>query len=169
MYAQKEKSKENRSRAVANSVNQNKNDRKQGFGFVDNRPKTIVQKMKVRGTDTNSVLSGATNTKHVEPTATQATRARDEYGSRTFVPSANNITSVVDANAHDFTEANGERSERFNFTANVDGVSVYMKTPPNLGAGQPVNQTVDDATTSCEIGVVKNGEDQLQVTHFKTA
>ena len=37
MYEQVEKSKENKSRAVANSVTQKKNNGRQGFGFVDNR------------------------------------------------------------------------------------------------------------------------------------
>jgi hypothetical protein len=40
MYAQKEKPKENKSRAVANSVSQKKSNAKQGFGFVDNREET---------------------------------------------------------------------------------------------------------------------------------
>ncbi|MFT6845797.1 MAG: hypothetical protein ACJAUV_001996 [Flavobacteriales bacterium] len=39
MYAQVEKPKENKSRAVANSVAQKKSNGNQGFGFVDNRPK----------------------------------------------------------------------------------------------------------------------------------
>lgn len=43
MYAQVDKSKENKSRAVANSVAQKKSNRKQGFGFVDNRPEVINQ------------------------------------------------------------------------------------------------------------------------------
>lgn len=42
MYEQVEKPKENKSRAVANSVAQKKNGVKQGFGFVDNRPEHIV-------------------------------------------------------------------------------------------------------------------------------
>ena len=37
MYAQVEKAKENRSRAVANSISQNKSNTKQGFGFENNR------------------------------------------------------------------------------------------------------------------------------------
>lgn len=40
MYAQVEKSKEDKSRAVANSVAQKKGNEKQGFGFVDNRYNT---------------------------------------------------------------------------------------------------------------------------------
>jgi hypothetical protein len=42
MYAQKEKTKENKSRAVANSVAETKVKVKQGVGFVDNRPESIV-------------------------------------------------------------------------------------------------------------------------------
>jgi len=44
MYAQIEKPKENKSRAVANSVVQKKNSAKQGFGFVDNRTEAVAQR-----------------------------------------------------------------------------------------------------------------------------
>jgi len=44
MYTQVEKSKENNNRAVANSVSQKKNNLKQGFGFVDNRPEAVAQR-----------------------------------------------------------------------------------------------------------------------------
>ncbi len=44
MYAQVEKPKENKSRAVANSVAQKKNTVKPGFGFVNNRPEAVVQR-----------------------------------------------------------------------------------------------------------------------------
>ena len=44
MYAQVEKSKENKSRAVANNVAQKKSNGKQGFGFVDNRIETVAQR-----------------------------------------------------------------------------------------------------------------------------
>jgi len=43
MYERVEKPKENKSRAVANSVAQKKSKKQQGFGFVDNREKTIMQ------------------------------------------------------------------------------------------------------------------------------
>jgi hypothetical protein len=43
MYAQVEKPKEHKSRAVANSATQKKGNGKQGFGFVDNRPKAVAQ------------------------------------------------------------------------------------------------------------------------------
>lgn len=44
MYAQKETLKENKSRAVANSVTQKKSKGKQGFGIVDNRTVTVAQR-----------------------------------------------------------------------------------------------------------------------------
>jgi hypothetical protein len=44
MYAQKEKPKENKNRAVANAVALKKSNGKQGFGFVDNRHETVVQR-----------------------------------------------------------------------------------------------------------------------------
>jgi hypothetical protein len=44
MYAQENKSNENKSRAVANSVGQKKSNVKQGVGFVNNRPEAIQMK-----------------------------------------------------------------------------------------------------------------------------
>ena len=44
MYQQVEKRKENKSRAVANSVTQMKSNRNPSFAFVDNRPEAIVQR-----------------------------------------------------------------------------------------------------------------------------
>ena len=43
MYAEMKKPKENKSRAVANSVTQKKSNGGQGFGFVDNRPEALSQ------------------------------------------------------------------------------------------------------------------------------
>jgi hypothetical protein len=44
MYAQENKSKENKSRAAANNVGQKKSNVKQSFGFVDNRPEAVAQR-----------------------------------------------------------------------------------------------------------------------------
>jgi replicative superfamily II helicase len=44
MYEQKEKPKENKGRAVANSVVQKQSSSKQGIVFVDNRPETVAQR-----------------------------------------------------------------------------------------------------------------------------
>lgn len=50
MYEQVEKTKENKSRVVANSVKQKKSNGVQGSGFVNNRPKAIEQRMLQKGT-----------------------------------------------------------------------------------------------------------------------
>lgn len=42
MYEQVKKPKENKSRAIANSTTQMEDNRKQGFGFVDNRKETNI-------------------------------------------------------------------------------------------------------------------------------
>ncbi len=57
MYAQVEKPKENKSRAVANSVAQNKSNGKQGFGFVDNRPEVIAQQKSITKQYDNKYMS----------------------------------------------------------------------------------------------------------------
>lgn len=44
MYEQIERSKENKSKAVANSVSQYKSNVKQCFGFVDHRPEAVGQR-----------------------------------------------------------------------------------------------------------------------------
>ncbi len=56
MYAQVAKSKENKSRAVANSVTQKKGKAKEGFGFVDNRPETIARRKQQLQTNYSSSL-----------------------------------------------------------------------------------------------------------------
>ena len=54
MYAQVEKSKENKSRAVGNSVTQQKNSGVQGVGFVDNRPEAGRQSNRLELTSNNN-------------------------------------------------------------------------------------------------------------------
>ncbi|ATG76431.1 MULTISPECIES: hypothetical protein [unclassified Pseudoalteromonas] len=56
MYEQVDKPKENKSRAVANSVTQKKSDVKQGFGFVDNRS-DATSKRKMKETVNDSLKS----------------------------------------------------------------------------------------------------------------
>lgn len=53
MYEQVEKPKENKSRAVANSVGQKKSNQKQGFGFSDNRPEAVTQRKLQEVTNSN--------------------------------------------------------------------------------------------------------------------
>ncbi|HEX7842138.1 MAG TPA: DUF4157 domain-containing protein [Kofleriaceae bacterium] len=124
-----------------------------------------VQRMKIRTTKKASVLSGATNSKHVVATENQEAAAKAAYAHSTFVTSADAITSVVDANDHNFTEENGAASARFDFDASVV-VSLWNKTG---GQGSDtVERKIDNKATTCEIGVKKTGDDKVQVTHFKT-
>jgi Domain of unknown function (DUF4157) len=135
---------------------------------IGNDDRGTIHRMKIRNTPTPSTLSTATQSKHVEAATNQQARADAEYGSRTFVTSATAITSVVDTNTNNFTEPINTKSPRFDFNASVP-ISQYMKTPPDLGAGKPSVQTINNVATNCEIGVVKTGTDQIQVTHFKMA
>jgi len=63
MYAQVEKSKENTSRAVANSVGQKKNNEEQGFVFEDNRPAAVTNKNDYLGNPRKKDLGVVTNGK----------------------------------------------------------------------------------------------------------
>lgn len=62
MYAQVEKSKENKSRAVANLTTQKKSNGKQGFGFVDNRSKTENMKSSQQMIDARSYEEPSSHT-----------------------------------------------------------------------------------------------------------
>ncbi|CAH9053881.1 hypothetical protein PSECIP111951_00913 [Pseudoalteromonas holothuriae] len=66
MYAQVEKSKENKSRVVANSVAQKKSDEKQGFGFVDNRPEAVAQRTLQKMTNGYQLVKQATQLKYID-------------------------------------------------------------------------------------------------------
>jgi hypothetical protein len=128
-----------------------------------------VQPMSVRGTVTAAVVSGPTRTKHVVPTVSQAVTAVANYGDSTFVASDADLTAAVDGNAHNFLEANGVASARYNFNAMVT-IYQFEKRPPfpaGLAKTQPVDQTINGVATNCEIGVVKGGDDAIKVTHFK--
>lgn len=67
MYAQVEKPKENKSRAVADSVAQKKSNGKKGFGFEDNRPETTRQRRlsnTIKLGDTRHVLQLMSEVEH---------------------------------------------------------------------------------------------------------
>lgn len=130
-----------------------------------------IQKMKIRGTDQPSEVSSTTKNKHVVAVGDQATKAEEAYGSSTFVTSEAILTSAVNANAHNFTEAANAKSARFDFEANVP-IYQWDKTgpraiPERFAKGEPVSKTIDGQNTTCEIGVVKGGDDKIKVTHFK--
>ncbi len=61
MYEQVEKPKENKSRAVANSVSQKKSSDKQSFGFVDNRSEAVAQRKQFANTNAHEVVQRKLN------------------------------------------------------------------------------------------------------------
>ncbi len=70
MYAQIEKPKENKSRAVANSVGQKKSNMMRSFGFVDNRPKAKKNEAIALQCVTSSVQKSTSATKQYNRTPT---------------------------------------------------------------------------------------------------
>ena len=70
MYAKSEKPKENKSRAVANSVSQQKSRVRQGFGATDNKPISKTQKSKplIKNTINPIIVEVVNNVNPVLPT-----------------------------------------------------------------------------------------------------
>ena len=142
-----------------------------GTGYKGGGSNLVAQRMKVRGTFTASVLSAATNQKHVSAPANQQAKAQNGFGDRTFVAADTDITRVVDANTYDFTEPTGTKSARYDFNASVT-ISQWEKDralglPAAFATGQPVTQAINSLPELCEIGVEKTGTDVIKVTHFK--
>lgn len=103
------------------------------------------------------------------PAADQAATAQAGWGARTFVTSEAELTTPVDAHAHDFVEPEFTESPRVVLNATIP-ISEFQKTeapPAGLAKGKPVTQTVAGAPANCEIGVIKTGDDKVQVDHFK--
>jgi hypothetical protein len=126
----------------------------------------VVQQMKIGGQKVNSELSGDTLSKHVAPVQNQEAIATERYQGSTFVTSAADITNVVDADPHDFPDSS-KRSDQVTIRANV---KVYVwKKAAGPGKGNPAALEVEHGeTTECEIGVVKTGDNRVQVVHFKS-
>lgn len=90
MYAQKEKSKESKSRAIANSVAQKKSSGKTGFRFVDNRPEAIQLKA-IKGQIEKSDGSWQTREDSVTPATINNTTVR-------VSPADNTTKDLLDPN-----------------------------------------------------------------------
>ena len=79
MYEKVEKPKENKSRAIANSVGQKKSIEKQGFGLVDNRPEVTVQR---RLQDTANNRSGMMQLKTIQEMARNSLQVKEVVAQR---------------------------------------------------------------------------------------
>lgn len=122
-----------------------------------------VQRMKVGGNAVAATLSSETRKKHVVAVSDQAAKAQAEYLSTTFVASEADITQVVDADTHDFASSS-ERSDQVTINGNV---KVYLWKKQVPGKGNAATLEVNGVDTQCEIGVVKTGDNKVQVVHFK--
>lgn len=96
MYAQVEKSKENKSRTVANSVGQKQSNVKKGFEFDDNRPETVVQRK----------LQGMVNNSPQAKQAAQLQRMANNYSSRLQQPIQRTINDDLQALEDVYQETN---------------------------------------------------------------
>ena len=133
--------------------------------------KEVVQQMRVRGAAAvpPSQVKGVTHNKHVVAGAIpQAAAATANYGDTTFVAADNLLTAPVDADNHNFLQANLVRSPRLDINANVV-IDQWDKPGGAIGMAPstPAEQTIFATATLCEIGVVKTGADRISIEHFK--
>lgn len=173
MYGQVDKTKGSQSRLAANPDAQKKSETKQAFGFVDNRPKSnmekVLQNMKVDGVAVASTVSGAKHNKHVVADGEQAATAQANYGDSTFVRAASLLSDAIDADTtQDWVSVEGQ-SGRVDIDANIviDQWGKNEDAPAGLEKTKPVTKTIDNTSTSCEIGAKKYGDGTIKVCHFK--
>ena len=143
MYAQVEKPKENKSRAVANSVVQKKSNVKQGFEFMNKSNKKTIQKM-----ENNSFHKMQTNSRSE---IVQLIKYRTEPGGKwTNVANLNELNQLLTDNKIDpITEANVQNELT---TYQVD----YEVTHPELATTKLIDNHIRlDA---------HRGGDELQLT-----
>lgn len=121
MYEQVEKSKENKSKSIANSVDLKKSKGKQGFGFVDNRPEAVAQRKlkEAAGNIPQSIqiqLKSFPNITNNNPKATQTilpsrdrtpVQRRFKVGGDTYTKSGANITKKLLESVVSKLEADG--------------------------------------------------------------
>ena len=147
------------SRAIANSETGSR----QLKGFVDNR--CNIQMMSVQGINKPSSLYRDTRSKHLVALDLQQSTANNAYLSSTFFTSDGPVKSAVDANDHNFSEST-RASARVDINADIP-IYQYNKVTP--GFGNPTTKTIDGTNTQCEIGVIKNGHNDIIINHFKKA
>ncbi len=136
MYAQVEKSRENKSRAVANSVAQKKSGGKQGFGFVDNRADAVAQRKIISLINNNSVV--------VQRTVHAELNGCNGYTNAKYITGAG-----VNAGWYQYGRANQIMTD--DFQTNHAGNMNYTTQQPNntayannlVGTTNAVNSQVD--------------------------
>lgn len=121
MYAQIDKPKENKSRAVANSVTQKKRNVKQSFGFVDNRPEAVSQrKLQIQIDTYSNAIQRATGTE------IEAANAQLKKGV--------NIIQRVTSIDHETTQFDTENQQIANFPVGTRMRAILDPAYPVLGS-----------------------------------
>lgn len=93
MYAQVEKSKENKSKAVANSVAQQKNNVAQGLGFVDNRPVAVAQRRLKNTINSGTKIAQMRSDKRIEDSARK--HYNDGWGAKYGIQNDDSLKAKV--------------------------------------------------------------------------
>lgn len=97
MYAHVNKTKENQSRAVATSISQKKNDGKQSFGFVDNRPENIALEKLLSGGASQAIQRMHHNATDIDSRAIQLWKIRyQNLDTGTTVIAENSLKALPD-------------------------------------------------------------------------
>lgn len=161
-----------KSSAAAYSTGETKVRENSSFGYADNRPQSQflagLQRMKIEGAAKAATVSGTTNTKHVVASGDQAAAAKANYGDSTFVRNASLLSDAIDADDHDFVGIDGQ-SATVNTNASIV-IDLWEKTedaPAGLAKDKPVAKTIDNTSTSCQVGARKFGDGTIKVVHFK--
>jgi hypothetical protein len=180
MYKRVEKSKENKSRSVANSVTQEKNNDNSTYipkenGVADNRAvhkffdqrNTVSQLMTVRTVPKKAQIDPKMARKHIVPKAGQADWAKKhEKPKTTFIDNDADIKALVDTDAYDFEEEKKEKGWKRIFGTLT--TTEYHKKDGKNNADEPVDQVGEEKGRVCEVGVRKEaGTHDLLIDHLQ--
>lgn len=126
MYAQVEKSKENKSRAVTNSVSQNRSKVTQVPGFLDNRPEDLpqIQQKIIPGKTNSDVLQGYFTT--------DSDKEAGDMGSK--LPPHQHKFKTPDKTQLTFDQINNEHQQKRKISISEETIGAYLKTDSNKDA-----------------------------------
>lgn len=142
------------SRAVTN----NETGSRQSKEFMDNR--CNIQMMAI---GKPSSLHPLTRSKHLVALDVQQSTADNAYLHSTFFISDAPVRNAVDTNNHIFPESLSA-SPRLDINAYIP-IYQYDKSTP--GRGFSTTKSKNGENTLCEIGVIKNGHNNIVINHFK--
>lgn len=181
MYAQMEKPKENKSRAIANSVAQKKSSEKQGFGFVDNRNGHSFTDNRIEPTYQLKKKSRKQKAKEYHAWLIQEEKERDRKATEKRTKRAelsvrkNNLKQEVIRNKKkSFEVLNNQEYKALNYTAS----HIIKKYPPDktlyieMGRSPvPIVEEMKRINNGIKVftlpmgGIVKSNSDEAKKNH----